>query len=498
MVLSSNKIGTLKPGGLGGTGPACNQGGKVRSTLMSKPFNPLSGLPTVADLFVDELAVHGLWLVASVTGSIYWTLKVQKARYRGLDIFALPATKEGSYPALAVRMEKGLVKAEVRHTISSFLSALCWLQGGGAGALIKYWTEGNLPRPAFGFSDRMIRTAEFELDYLPDPPERASQLALALCREAGGVNTAAAATVAYTRVFELHLGKSSKPIKSWINANLGAISDHNALAIRDELYRSHQDIGHYLYDSCRSAAVHASIGRVIIDPDDPADERRLQHDLPLLRELAIKLTEDNLGVQTRHTVYKEHLYELAGFKAVLGDALVARLINGDPLAESETIELPVVNVGLMDRPAYPALCNLQPVECRPIAGGLQIVFEHAGGLLKFRVNLDFKAERLHFDLFNDLKSKDDGTAAAAEIAADAAEFSMWYFGNGRLRIDDAEGGGLLSRKEAYVPHNMFQDRNRAQAEIDRWRAEAERRSLAWGRTWTLQVCPDRVAMRWPK
>jgi hypothetical protein len=465
---------------------------------MSKPYNPLSDLPALRDIFADELAMPGRWIVANVSGSVYWTRKTKQARYRDLDIFALPATKEGSYPALAVRMLPGQADATVRHTVYSFLSALCWIQGGGAGALIEYWTEGNLPRPVFGFSGQMTRTHEFDLDYLPDPPTGAGRLALALCREAGGVNTAAASTVAYTRVFELHLGQKSRAIKDWINANLAAISDRNAIAVRDELQRSHTDVGHYLYDSCRSAAVHASVGRAIIDPDNPDDERRLQHDLPLVRQLAIKLTEDSLGVQTRHTVYREHLYELAGFKDVFGEELVARLVNGDLQAEHGMIDIPVINVGLMEKPAFPALCNLAPAEARIVPNGLQIVFVNSGDLLKFRVNLDFKSERLHFDLFSDLQSRDDGSAAAAEIAADLSEFSMWYVGNGRLRIDDAEGGGLLSRKEAFIPLNMYQDRARAQGEVDMWRAEAKRRASAWGRSWTVQVPAGRVSMQWSR
>jgi hypothetical protein len=51
---------------------------------------------------------------------------VQKADDRGFDIFDLPPTQEGNFPALAVKAPSGAADADSRRPIVGFLSALCW------------------------------------------------------------------------------------------------------------------------------------------------------------------------------------------------------------------------------------------------------------------------------------------------------------------------------------------------------------------------------------
>ncbi|MFQ5849851.1 MAG: methylamine utilization protein MauJ [Candidatus Binatia bacterium] len=62
-----------------------------------------------------------------------------------------------------------------------------------------------------------------------------------------------------------------------------------------ELQRVHQDIGHYLYDSGRSALAHA-FQPPLIDPDLFDDTYRINLDLPVLEELVKLYMERELGL----------------------------------------------------------------------------------------------------------------------------------------------------------------------------------------------------------
>lgn len=459
-------------------------------TLRAGAF-ALADLPSITDVLTGELSERGRWIVANLVAPGYWTIKLQSARYQGQHIFLLPLTREGTYPAIASLVQPGQTDAEVRRIMSRFLSALCWAHH--TGAIVERWTGGTRPFVLSGFSAQIARTYELELDYLPDPPDDKGRLALALCREAGGVNVATYAVISYFRVFETHFQGVSRQIKEWINANLEAVTDSRAVSSLQVITAGYADVGAYLYDECRSAGAHGKIGaQTVIDPDNPEDEVRLERELPLIRALAVKLTEEILGVQTTSTIFKEHLYELAGFKAIFGDEAVSRFSRGEPVEEGRKFDLPIIDIGLMERRVFPSLCSLKPVYLGMVDGGVQVIYQSDNRLLTYKLVLDFRNERLLTD--DSVSLSDDGSVAAAEIAADITDFLKFFNLNGRLRINNSETGELLSRKEAYMPVNVIINPEGFDAEVTRWRAEAERRAQAWGRGWQATIDPASVKL----
>jgi hypothetical protein len=64
--------------------------------------------------------------------------------------------------------------------------------------------------------------------------------------------------------------------------------------------------------------------------------------------------------------------------------------------------------------------------------------------------LDFAGGRLLFEVLEDLRYSDDGSAAAAAAMAEVKRFMKDYFGNGQLHIYNAETDVLLSRKDAWT------------------------------------------------
>jgi hypothetical protein len=59
--------------------------------------------------------------------------------------------------------------------------------------------------------------------------------------------------------------------------------------------------------------------RFVVNGDDV---RRLGSELPIVRALAVKAIEEAFGVDTRDMNYRKHLYELHGFKKILGPDVV--------------------------------------------------------------------------------------------------------------------------------------------------------------------------------
>jgi hypothetical protein len=253
--------------------------------------------------------------------------------------------------------------------------------------------------------------------------------------------------------------------------------DHRADGALDQLRRQSIDnIGEHLYESGRCAMAHAA-EEPIIDPDDPGAARRLWSERPIILALAERAIEEKLGVETSHTVWTKHLYELDGFKKLLGPDLVDHLVRGVPVTEERMVDIPDISVEVRRHPPYAPLSNLSIKGLQHEGKTLAMHYGSNDGSIDFRFRLDFANERLIFDVFSDIGQKDTGTAEGAEAIADCSRFFRDYFGNGQLSIVNADTGELISRKDAFIPLNMYQDVDGCNAEIARWKqAAADRRA----------------------
>jgi methylamine utilization protein MauJ len=254
-----------------------------------------------------------------------------------------------------MKVPPGKSRAECERLLLHFLSTLAWVEE--AGFLVDGVGGGNLPRPmgrnkAVGFSI----CHEFDLSYLPEPDDDRAMLALALMREGRGGYS----FLSLYRVLEVALGRGWQGQVAWINGQVANGLHHRARsALEDLRNQGIIDIGAHLYASGRCAMAHAS-GEPIIDPDDPADARRLWSERPIMLTLAEKAIEEFFGVETRGTQYAKHLYELDGFKRILGDELTAHLLRGDDPAEQRNVDIPVISVLLRQKSPFEPLSNLAP------------------------------------------------------------------------------------------------------------------------------------------
>jgi hypothetical protein len=215
-----------------------------------------------------------------------------------------------------------------------------------------------------------------------------------------------------------------------------------------------------------------------VNPDDPRDAQRLYRELPLVREMAIRAIEERFQILTSSTEYRQHLYELSGWKEILGNDLIGRLLSGEGPLPDEVVDMPDINIRLRTYSPY------TPLEGMTIAGlavegaTVHLSYRPPDKLLEFRFSLDFENERLIFDIHQGVFGHDDGSVAVAEYLKEAQRFGRDYLLNGELQIWNATTGKLISRKDAFIPLNCFVNLDGCNARIAAAQAEIDRRRTA--------------------
>jgi hypothetical protein len=215
--------------------------------------------------------------------------------------------------------------------------------------------------------------------------------------------------------------------------------------------------------------------RPIVDPDKPDDGRRLNAELPIMCALAAKAIEELFGVETGGTNFRKHLYELEGFKKILGSDIVQHMQAGTTPPGQPTLQVPDISVRIRRKAQYAPLEGLRCRRVRQKGKLLHMFFASLQGDVELAFSLDFDAERVQFDVFNDIGVADAGSAESAERIHEVRRFWQDYFCNGQLQVFNADTGELLGRKDAYIPLNKRFNPDGAAAELAQWKAEAERR-----------------------
>ncbi len=422
--------------------------------------------------FSGELAERGDWLVANVDTRTTWPVLPQWIEFRGHKIWILPVTKD-HFPAVAMRIPAGVSREDGELLLMRFLSALCWVES--FGVLVDGVGGGSRPVP-MGTQKRFHSSIceEFNLSYLPEPDDEKALLAMALMREGRALNHPAYAFLSFYRVLEVAL-PDGRARGRWMAEQIDQLKHFRAKEAIEKLMNSGvDDVANHLRDSNRKAIAHAN-QQPVIDPDKPSERRRLWSELPIIEALAERAIEECLGIETSGTVYSKHFYELAGFKKVLGSEIVNCLAEGQPLENGQIGSLPAIRIAVRKKEAYEGFSDLLAADGAQEGSKLHLLFLSEDGKRGIELCLDFEEERCHFDIFSGVFVHDDGSAEAALHVAEAKRFFMDYFGNGELQIFDSESGALLSRKDAYMPLNMYGDYDVMKKDIEKWRLLAEER-----------------------
>ena len=412
-----------------------------------------------------ELRINGEWVCLNVDVRTAWPTKPQTFTFEGYQIWVMPITTD-NYPGLAANKPADMDRDECFALLHRALSVLAWLQD--AGAVVAHMSGGNLPRmmgmrQSFGHAIR----DEFDLSDLPVIENPAGKLALALMREGRGLSHPGYSFLSFFRALEVAIPDSNARV-AWVTEHIEKLDGHRATEALEKLKATVQgDIGKHLYESGRCAVAHAKADP-IINPDDPRDARRLDAELPIIEALAVLAIQEHLGIQTRHKVWQQHLYELRGWKSILPAEVIEASLAAEPDDIEGDVDLPLINFRLRRSDPFPLLEQMTPAHIGVNNQRVELVYRSDDGLAELIFWLNFAEERLEFDLNSSFNLYDDGSVAAAQNGKERCRFIRDYFGNGEIQIWHADVGELISRVDAFLPVNMMANLDGHVAELASW------------------------------
>lgn len=194
-----------------------------------------------------------------------------------------------------------------------------------------------------------------------------------------------------------------------------------------------------------------------VNPDNTDDHFRLNKDVPVIKNFAEIAIEETFGIKRLSTIYKEHTYELQGFKEAISDDVITYLKSGGISSESTEIAIPdeYFVVARRGGERYSLGC-LKIVNGGIVEGGLLLDLATNTNSAVLRIILDFKEEKLKFNPITQMGiNKDRSSKELLEAEIAALRFQRCILSNGRLEIWSTDGEKIYGCSEAFVPLNCM-------------------------------------------
>lgn len=129
-----------------------------------------------------------MWLVGGVETTVAWPTQETRVRYQGHEIILRPATDQLA-PSVVMEHHAPTTMEQALVVARQFLSALAWVEGM---PIREIMVTGGTAVIGVGRGPLTnVISPHFRIDYLPEPQDPKVRLALALYREALGVNSIA-------------------------------------------------------------------------------------------------------------------------------------------------------------------------------------------------------------------------------------------------------------------------------------------------------------------
>jgi hypothetical protein len=234
-----------------------------------------------------------LWVVAAIKAEFGWPTSRMLVPFHNREFLLRPESDEHA-PSVCINDKNGLTLREGHDLINRLLSALSWAHG--AGACVNWVVGSNGEEPIRVGKGTLRHVSEpWRLIYLPQPTDEKALRALAVFREALSLDNPAYRFLGLYKVLNIRYSSGSDQI-NWINQNLSGIKDTRSIERLQQLAQE-VDIGKYLFVQGRCAVAHA-FDSDVADPDTSADARRLEEDIPLMKELAELMISKEFSVPT--------------------------------------------------------------------------------------------------------------------------------------------------------------------------------------------------------
>lgn len=245
------------------------------------------------------------WVNIAVKPDFSWPNRQIELEFGGKRIVLQPLSEELAC-TVSVFDEGGLSFDSGGSLLCRFLSCLAWSMDAG---VVELFLGGSSNSHCPGRMGRLrnstsswISVEPWDYLYLPSPKTREAELALALYREGLNLNSVPFSFLSFFKVLNVLFSDGPSQM-DWIKGNLDYISYGPALNRLKALQVSQTDTGKYLYTQGRCAVAHAN-ALPIANPDDYSDKRRLELDIPLIKEIAAHFIERELGVLSDSSFWK--------------------------------------------------------------------------------------------------------------------------------------------------------------------------------------------------
>lgn len=343
------------------------------------------------------------WVSAAVAASIPWPGADVWIKYAG-DDFVLRGTGNGEQrraPCITVPGSRNEIEGCLGR-IYRLTSVLGWFRDGYVDVVDV--VSGSRPI-SFGALTRHASACtgawgdrSFDCNYMPLIEDDQVRIALAFWREGErlhGVHDAYS-FLSYFKVIESQY-REGRDREQWFNENIEMMTDDAACRVA-QLRANGEDVGLHLWNSGRNAVAHASFGRGIVDPDIPADRRRISADLVLMRELAKRYIAIELGVPTSQSLHSSR-NRLAPWEQFIDPVALLQLQKGGT-PDARLLGLNERQLGLALWPDAPVdgLSNMVMYVDAVHEGHVRILVVNERMTIKFVFVLDFRHGRVHTQL----------------------------------------------------------------------------------------------------
>jgi hypothetical protein len=358
-------------------------------------------LHTFGDEVDQKLRSRRGWLTAGVASSISWPSFDVCVNYAGDEYFLRGSERAGkpSPPGVTIACAER-DPDEAIAKIYRFTSVLSWYMGGYVDVSGYIWGShpilyGN-PRTVYS-SLGIAGTKSFNCNHMPIIEHEHVRKALAFWREGRRLAEVhdSYAFLSFYKVIESQF-QDAKKKADWISANIERLTDRAAKRVA-ELRGAGFDVSRHLFESGRCAVAHASLQGGIVDPDIPADRRRLSADLVIMEGLARIYIRDELKVPDSRSLYRSR-DRLAPWSSLISAETLEALKGGETPEKAAGLDGQLVSVGIWPDGPISGLESMTTYVDAIESGVVKIVLINERKTVFLVFFLDYRSGRVHTNL----------------------------------------------------------------------------------------------------
>lgn len=367
------------------------------------------------------------WLTAGVASSISWPTLDVCVQYAGDEYFLRGSERNGqpSPPGITIACNPNSSDQAIAK-IYRFTSILSWFLGGYVD--VSGYISGTHPclygNPRTVYSSMGIFGAKsFSCNHMPVIDDDNTRKALAFWREGQRLREihASYAFLSFYKVIESQFSVPRRKV-DWISKSINRLT-HKAAKRVAELSETGIDVSSHLFESGRCAVAHASLDGEIIDPDIPADRRRLKADLIVMEELARIYILEELGVPDSKYLYTSR-NRLSPWDTLLPAETLDVLTHGGTPEKCDGLQGLKVSIGLWPDGPINGLEEMTMHIDAIKDGVVKVVLINERKTVLLGFFLDYKSGKVHTNI-------EDGGLLYGEIdpeEVDVISYATFFYG----------------------------------------------------------------------